>query len=506
MTYKTIKYIGLGMLFNVLCITSVFAKELRLGSPFQEHMVLQQHMPITIWGEATINSLITITVDHKTINVKSDNNGNWKAVFPAHDAGGPYGFLVRSGSKKIEFNDVMFGEVWICSGQSNMFMGYGKTPEIKALDSLSKNIRTFTVKNTVAFTEQNYLNGKWELENPKSAVAFSFAYFLQKSINVPVGIILTSWGSSSIEGWMPRDMVTKLPHFKSIINDFDSDTKKKERIDSILSKQGKRLRKDDIFIRTQPNIIYNAMMKPLIPYTCRGMIWYQGEANAKNVEDMLQYGVTLPLWVNRLRTGWENNNLSFLGVMLPGFGWNLNKMNNATSLIESPEVNSWAWIRESQCKVLDLPNTGIVTTIDLGEQNNIHPKDKLPIGKRLALLAEKKIFNKDIIAEGPSVKSVSVKKNLIVVKLNQAQGLTTNDGNDPKAFWLSDGSGKWYPAEAKIKGKTIHLSSTELKKPLFVRYAFAAMPKVNLVNGAGLPTCPFRTDNFPPINTKNSNN
>lgn len=502
---KTAIKITLIFIFLTLLLPiATSAKDLRLGSPFQEHMVLQQHKPITIWGEASINSLISITIDNETIQVKSDNNGNWKVDFPAHNAGGPYRFLVSSGIEIIEFNDVMFGEVWICSGQSNMFMGYGQIPEIKTLDSLSKNIRTFTVENTASFTEQKYLNGKWELKNPKSAVAFSFAYFLQKSINVPVGIILTSWGSSSIEGWMPRDMVEKLPHFKSIMNDFDLDTKKKKRIDSILSLSEKRSRKDDIFLRTQPNIIYNAMMKPLIPYACRGIVWYQGESNAKTVESMLQYGTTLPLLIKRLRKEWGNKNLSFLGVMLPGYGWKLNKMENTDSLIENPNVNSWAFIRESQCKILALPHTGIVTTIDLGDQKNIHPKDKLPIGKRLALLAENKIFNENLIAEGPAVKSVSIIKNTIVITFNYAKGLKTNDGSTPKAFWLSNDSKKWYPAEAIIQGETIHLSAIELKKPLFVRYAFSAMPKVNLVNGAELPTRPFRTDNFPPIITKNN--
>ncbi|WP_372753261.1 sialate O-acetylesterase [Labilibaculum sp.] len=482
----------------IILFTNTYAGKLHLASLFQEHMVLQRDMPLSIWGEAKPNASVFIQLASDSTRVTSNAEGMWKATLPAQKAGGPFTFSVRSASESHVFNDVMIGEVWICSGQSNMFMGYQQIPELKALDSLAQNIRSFRVKNTVAFSEQKYLDGSWQLKNPPSAVAFSFAYHLHKAIDVPVGIILTCWGSSSIEGWMPRDLTEKLPHFKSIMKEFDADTEKKAHIDSILSISGTRKRKDDIFLRTQPNILYNAMMKPLAPYACRGIVWYQGEANSRTMESMLQYGTSLPLWIKRLRKEWHNEKLNFIGVTLPAFGNKLHKKAKSDRILENPNAPSWAWIRESQLKALELSNTSMITTIDLGEKNNIHPKDKLPVGQRLALLAEKNTLGISIDAEGPTLKKISIKKNRIIVHFNNAQGLKTKDGEAPKAFFLADESQNWVQAEAKIKGKTVILQCAEISSPLYVRYAFAAMPKVNLVNRVDLPTRPFRSDTFSP--------
>ncbi|MFB9052754.1 sialate O-acetylesterase [Formosa undariae] len=506
MKSKIIKYLSFTMVLSVMCFSKTFATTLRLGSPFQEHMVLQCDMPIAVWGEAVPNTLVVISLGEDKASVTSDSEGLWRVYLPTRKPGGPYAFSVNSGVENIIFKDVLIGEVWICTGQSNMAMGYNGIPEIKQLDTLISKIRTFKVDKTVSFTEQDYLKGNWVLQQPNSAVAFSFAYFLQKSKNVPIGIILTAWGSSSIEGWMPRDMTETLPHFKNIMNDFDNDIEKKSRIDSIIVTPGKRIVKDDIFIRTQPNIIYNAILKPILPYSCRGIVWYQGEANAKNVDAMLQYGITLPLWIERIRSEWEQDSPYLLGVMLPGYGGTLYKKVQDTTIFERPDANSWAWIRESQLKALELPNVSIVNTIDLGDVKNIHPKDKLPIGKRLALYASSDGKNSNSSVDGPILKKVSVKSNIITVFFNNGKGLKTRDGKTPKAFWLTDRSGEWYPAKAIIKGETVELSSEKLSKPLYVRYAFSAKPYVNLVNTADLPARPFRTDNFLPIVNADNNN
>ena len=464
--------------------------ELKLGSPFQEHMVLQRDMSINVWGTAEAGEKITITLENDEVETTTDANGRWKAVLPERKAGGPYAFTVKSGDENITFTDVMVGEVWICSGQSNMFMGYGGIPEIKALEKTAENIRSFTVDNVVAFEEQDHVGGSWQIAPPPSAVAFAFAYSLQKDIDVPVGIIKTAWGSSSLEGWMPRDMTEQLPHFKEIMDEFDADADKHAKIDSILALEGKRPRNADIYIRRQPNIIYNAMMKGLAPYSCRGIVWYQGEANGGTMEKMLQYGKSLPLWVQRMRREWGRGDLEFLAVMLPGWGYNLK--NDAD--VEDPTVLSWAWLRESQCKVLELPHTDIVTTIDLGLRKNIHPKDKLPVGQRLALLAEKKTLGIEVQAQGPIFAKAKAKKGKIIVSFDEAEGLKTTNGETPSAFWLSTDAKQWYKADAEIVNNKVVLKTQELNHPKYVRYAFAAMPQVNLVNEVGLPARPFRTD------------
>lgn len=482
---------------GLLLISHAFAGDLRLASPFTEHMVLQRDMPIRVWGEAAPGAMITVTLDKSTISTECNSEGQWSVTLPSHKAGGPFVFSVRSGNETVSFSDVMVGEVWVCSGQSNMFMSYKGIPDIEALKPKAQNIRTFKFKNTVAFEEQDYIDGEWVEEVPNSAVAFSFAYFLEQEADVPVGIILTCWGSSSIEGWMPRDMTEKLPHFKKIMEDFDADAVKKAKIDSILLVE-ERTTPGDIFLRRQPNIIYNAMMKPFVSYACRGIVWYQGEANANKIDGMLQYGKSLPLWIQRMREEWNQPDFYFLGVMLPGYGKQLKPLELTDSLMESPEALSWAWMRESQCKALELPNTAIATTIDLGLKTNIHPHDKLPVGQRLALLAAKTTLGKKGLADGPVFKNAKQKRNTIVLSYENAKGLKTTDGEAPKAFWLADDSGKWFRADAKIKGEKVILSATELEQPKYVRYAFSAMPKVNLVNEANLPARPFRTDSFPP--------
>lgn len=490
MTIRYKQTLSLLILFLAATFCPSFAADLKLGSLFQEHMVLQRDVPIKVWGVAKPNAHISVKLNNVQVEVSADAQGEWMATLDEHPAGGPYRFVVESGSELIAFSDVMVGEVWICSGQSNMFMAYGGIPEIKALEKDAKNIRSFTVENVVAFEEQNTVGGAWDLVPPPSAVAFAFAYHLQKDVDVTVGIIKTAWGSSSLEGWMPRDMTEQLPHFKARMEAFDADTATHRRIRDILAIEGKRPRKDDIFLRTQVNVLYNAMMKGLAPYACRGLVWYQGEANGGTLENMLQYGVSLPLWVQRLRQEWQRDDLEFLAVMLPGYGC---KIKNDAD-VEHPAVQSWAWMRESQCKVLELPHTDVVCTIDLGMQKNIHPKDKLPIGKRLSLLAQKHTLGKDIQAQGPVFAKAKVKKKSIRVTFDEAEGLSTTDGKAPTAFWLSQDAKAWYPADAKICKRKVLLSSTELARPLYVRYAFAAMPKVNLVNAAGLPARPFRTD------------
>jgi sialate O-acetylesterase len=372
-----------------------------------------------------------------------------------------------------------------------MQMGYGGVPEVKKMAAEAINIRTFKVTQDVSFEEADFCKGSWQEVAPGSAVAAGFACYLQKAIDVPVGIILTCWGSSSIEGWMPLDMTEKLPHFKKQMEDFKAND-----IDqvNVIKAKKKMTGKDNIFLRTRPNILYNKMMHPLIPFACRGIVWYQGEANTKSMESMMQYGKTLPMWVNRYRQEWGNEKLHFIPVMLPGFGRNFTK----GSTLDAADAQTWAWMRDSQLKILNLKNTAVANTIDLGDAKNIHPKDKAPIGERLALLARRDVLGEALLAEGPSFKAMKISGISVKLTLENAKGLKTLDGAAPKAFWICGKDKKWFQAAAKIEGESISLSHTSVKKPTQARYAFAAMPKVNLVNEAGLPARPFRTDVFQP--------
>jgi len=368
------------------------------------------------------------------------------------------------------------------------------------VDFKNRPIRSMEVEQTGSFTPEKTCNATWSTEPSSSAVAFAFSYNLQKDLDVPVGVITTCWGSSSIEGWMPRDMTTQLPHFKKIMLQFDAQDR--DKVEKIIDQKASSTnwnKKDNIYIRTRPNILYNAMLAPLAPYATRGMAWYQGEQNSKKAEDMHRYAESLKLWTKRLRKEWKNDNFHMLVVMLPKFGRGMDK--KSTDPANTPTGPNWSWMRESQLSILDLPHTSVVNTIDLGKLKGIHPNDKAPIGKRLALLAARDVNGQKIEAQGPTFFKATVQGKSITATFTHAACLTTTDKKPPTGFWLSEASSgsetTWHPATAKITGDhTITLQSPNVAKPKFIRYAFAAGPDVNLTNAAQLPATPFRTDSF----------
>ena len=408
--------------------------------------------------------------------------------------------MTISGNNKVVFSDVLVGEVWICSGQSNMQFGwgdksnpyhsFGAVRELKALipEAKRKDIRSYSVPTYVSMTPEKNCKGKWSTGPSGSAVAFGFSYYLNQKLNVPVAVITTCWGSSKIEGWMPLDMTEKLPHYKKMMASFA--VKDKAKVIALIEKgknSGKDAagwtKKDNVYARQQPNILYNAMMNPLVPFACRGLVWYQGEANSKKPKE---YAQSLPLWVKRLRKAWGRDDFHFLAVMLPGYGRDNGR----------PDSKSWAMFREVQQKVLQLPATGVVNTIDLGNARNIHPSDKGPICERLALMARRDVHGEKIMGQGPKYKSFTVSNGQMVIEFSHADGLKTKDGTAPTGFWLADKEGSWHQAKASIKGSTIILKADSVKKPVACRYAFCGKPEVNLVNSENLPTYPFRTDSW----------
>lgn len=497
------------LLFN---IAIAYSQELKPSNLFCDNMVLQHGMSVPVWGTAKPNEKITVKFADQSTTTKSGKEGKWMVELAPLQASKTPREMIITGNTEIVLSNVVVGEVWICSGQSNMQFSAANVPELEALLPTAKNIRSFEVKRTVSFEEEDNVDGQWAAIPPKSAVAFGFAYFHEKAEEIPVGIIHASWGSSSLEAWMPRDMTKEFPYFKDIMDAFDADVATHDRINASITSAEGWSNKEDIFMRRQPNILYNAMIKPLVPYACSGLIWYQGERNTRyfsgvpevtednwyhRVIGMYEYGDVLKSWVKRYRKEWGNNKMHFSVVMLPGYGKGTSSNLDIDS--KSPTALSWAWMRESQLKVLDLPHTSVANTIDLGDETNIHPKDKLPIGQRLALLAKKYALHKDIVAEGPVLKKVKIQDNTLIVHFDNAKGLKTNDGNAPTGFWIADKSLQWKVAEADLEGETVILSSDEIKQPRYVRYAFAGKPDVNLVNDANLPAYPFRTDREIPI-------
>ena len=484
------------------------ASEFALASPFTDHMVLQREMPVPVWGTAKAGSTVTVSFGSQEKTATAGENGKWQLTLDvlSGSAEGADFTATTDQSDEITLSDVVVGEVWICSGQSNMQMGRSAVAEFNDLPET--NLRAFAVKRTVAFEEQDHLEGEWIVAGPDSAVAFGFAHSLAQQTEFPVGIILAAWGSSSIEAWMPRDMTEQFPHFKTIMDEWDNNTEAHEMIKAALAKE-KWSREEDVFMRRQSSIVYNAMIKPLAPYACRGLVWYQGERNTRYISGMpeepwyhrvagiREYDEVLKGWMQRYRQEWQRDDFHFLAVMLPGYGSLLST--GPTMDPDHPTTHSWAWMRESQLAVLELPHTAVANTIDLGDEKNIHPKDKAPIGQRLALLAARDTLGLEVEASGPVVREVTAEGDRLVVQWDHAGGLKTTDGEPPREFWIADErAGHWKPATATIAGTTVELHSPEVKKPAFVRYAFTGKPAVNLVNEAGLPAFPFRSDTREP--------
>ena len=489
--------------------TMAFGQHLKPANIFTDHMVLQREKPVPVWGVSSPKEKITVSFAGQKKRTRANAEGKWMVYLDPLAASSTGRDLLISGKEDLVLKDVLVGEVWICSGQSNMFMSANAVPEIKKLSPLAKNVRSFYVKNLVALEEQDNVQGQWESKTPASAVACAFAYSLENLAEVPVGIIQTAWGSSSIEAWMPRSLRAELPLFDTIMSEFDADTERIERIKDLMSRPDDWTTKENIFLRRQPNILYNAMMHPLIPFANRGLLWYQGERNTRYMQGMPElndknwfhrvcgikdYDEALQQWILKYREQWQDDDMYFMVVMLPGYG----KGVEAKPAIdpESPTEPSWAWMRESQMAALQLPNVSVINTIDLGELKNIHPKDKLPIGQRAALLAAKHTLAQNVEAMGPVFKNAELKGHKMYVYFDHSEGLKTTDGQAPSGFWISDDSQRWVKAEAQIEGECVVLSSPEIKAPKYIRYAFAGKPTVNLINASNLPAYPFRTDNW----------
>jgi sialate O-acetylesterase len=453
-----------GLLLLIAAQSSLMA-DVVPSSLFGDHMVLQRDMALPVWGSAEPGEKVTVRFAGQEASAQADASGKWKVALPAQGASSEGRELLIEGKNKVVIKDVLVGEVWLCSGQSNMQFGWGKesqpmynwggVPELAALvpDARTRPIRSFNVPTDVSLTPRDTCKGTWSTNVSGSAVAFGFSYYLQKKLDVPVAVIVACWGSSSIEGWMPRDMTEQLPHFKAIMESFDGSTQIQNRVSAAIARG---IQHGNVFVRQQPNILYNAMMQPVIPYACRGLVWYQGEANADKYTD---YAKSFPLWLARLRKEQGRDDFHLLAVMLPGFG-------NA----------SWPFFREAQMGILKMPHTSVANTIDLGDEKNIHPADKAPICERLALLARQDVYGEKMEAQGPIFKSASVKGNQMVIAFDHADGLKTVDGAAPTGFQLAGSDNAWVPAKAVIKGQTVEVEAEGLATPLFVRYAFAGKP------------------------------
>ena len=498
----------------LLVIAGAAVADIKLPAIIGDNMVLQQGGKVPIWGWADPGEEVTAGVswNNTKLAVKADKDGKWTIKINPPKAGGPYE-MTLTGKNTINIKNILVGEVWVCSGQSNMQMSVqsSNNAEQEIAEAGYPNIRLFSVKLTVAEKPQSDCVGNWSECSPKtvpnfSAAAYFFGRELHKQLNVPVGLIHTSWGGTPAESWTRREVLEADADFVPIVKRYDDAVAKypqameeykqkllewKEAAEKAMTAGEKPPRRPgEPFGPGNPNApagLYNAMIAPLIPYGIQGAIWYQGESNAGRA---YQYRTLFPAMIKNWRDDWGQGQFSFLFVQLANF------MQTKTE----PAESAWAELREAQTMTLALPNTGMAVIIDIGDAVNIHPTNKQDVGKRLALWPLAGIYGKKLVYSGPLYKSMKVDGNSIVLSFDHAGGgLVAKGDGQLKGFSIAGADRKFVWADAKIDGNTVVVSSDKVSEPVAVRYAWADNPVCNFYNKEDLPASPFRTDEWPGV-------
>ena len=503
-------------LVAVLAMARPVQADVKLPSIFGSHMVLQQKQADKVWGWAAPGEKVTVTIADQTKTATADDKGAWSVKLDPLNAGGPLTLTIK-GNNTITFDDVLVGEVWICSGQSNMQWSVSSStdPDLESLAANFPQIRLISVPLRGTGDPQDDFNGSWTACTPEtvkgfSAVGYFFGRQLHQTLNVPVGLINNAWGGSACEAWIRRDLLEKDPQFAPLIDrwkgieaDFEREAANYPKALAEWKEAAAKAKADGkdappapklpnsgaLNGNARPGNIYNGMVKPLIGFNVKGDIWYQGESNASRA---YQYRELFPLMIKSWREEWGIGDFSFYWVQLADF------------LAEkaNPEPSAWAELREAQTMTLKrLPNTGEAVIIDIGEGKDIHPKNKQDVAKRLARWALAKDYGINIPAQSPTYSSARVKDGKITLKIEHTGGgFRMFDVAEPIGFSIAGDDKKFVWATAKVTGPdTIEVSADSVKNPVAVRYAWADNPKCNVYGNTGLPLTPFRTDDWPGV-------
>lgn len=478
---------------------SIASADVKLPAVISDHMVLQRDADAHVWGWANANEAVTVTLGKQTMNAMPNADGRWQVSFPKLAAGGPHTLIIK-GSNTITINDVLVGEVWLGSGQSNMAMTVNRCLDFEAESAKCDlpMIRMFTEKSGGSSAPNKVGSGAWVVCSPKTVGGFSGTLFfmgreLHAKLNVPVGLINSSVGGTPIELWVDP----AVQHSSTILRPLLEQRAKSDAafdVNAAKAKHAKDLeawkqaaakakadgkpapqRPADPVARFERNRqlggLFLGKIEPLIPYTVRGFTWYQGEANSGKTSAPY-YGEQLQLLVKDWRKRWGMGDLPFAWVQLPNYD----------------NGNDWPTMREQMRQSLKLPNTGMAITIDIGEAKDIHPRNKQDVGRRLAAWALATVYGQKVVASGPLPTGHEVAGNTIVVKLQYAEGLKST--GEPKNFELYS-EGKWHKAKAKIADQSVIVTAEGVSKPSGVRYAWSNNPSVNVTNAAGYPLSPF---------------
>jgi sialate O-acetylesterase len=477
--------------------------EIKLPAIISDHMLLQQQTPIRIWGKAAPGEAITLEMAGKQAAAAADAAGRWEAFLAPLDAGGPYELRVK-GANQITVHDILIGEVWVGSGQSNMELAM---PRVNNADQeiASANypqIRLFTVRKKISETPLDDVQGSWDLCTPAtvknfSAVGYFFSRYIHQQRHVAVGFIHTSWGGTPAEAWTTKQTLDTNPWLKNVneewakvMADWPAANEKYQaqlaeyKVAAAAAKaEGKPApaaprAPNGAGTPNLPSGLWNGMVAPITPYAIRGVLWYQGEQNA-NAAHAYPYRYLFRAMIEDWRREWAQGDFPFLFVQLANFQSN----------------GSWPVLRESQTDALSLRNTGMAVIDDIGESKDIHPKNKQDVGLRLALAAQAIAYGEKIEYSGPIFRQLTREGDSLRVWFDHTgSGMMSRGGDVLKGFEIAGADGKFLPATAKIEGPSVILSAEGLKDPARVRYAWADDPIATLANREGLQASPFRAD------------
>ncbi len=494
----------------LLAFSSAALADVKLPAIFSDHLVLQREASVPIWGWAEPGEEVSVTVGVQTQSSKAGADGKWSVAFNAL-AGGEGLTLTVKGHNTLVVKDVLIGEVWLGSGQSNMALTVSRALEFAKEQEAAKlpQIRMFTVRSGASDTAQADCQGTWVVCSPETVGGFAAAlYFcgreIHQTIGVPVGLINSSVGGTPIESWISPEAQKASPELKPYFESLSKVEKlfNPEKAKAAYEKElatwkeaaqqartdGKApppTPRDPMAVREKKGNVgglFNGKIAPLIPYAIRGVLWYQGEANSAPAKAQF-YQYQLPLLIKDWRARWGAE-LPFAWAQLPNF--------------DGGSVRDWPTIREAMLKTLAVPKTGMGINIDIGEAGNIHPQNKQEAGRRLAQWALGTVYGKAVATSGPLPAGHEMRGNEVVLKFTHTDGgLKAKDG-ELRGFVIAGEDQQWKPAQARIDGERVIVSAPEVPQPRAVRYAWENNPSCNLYNGAGLPASPFRTDDWPP--------
>jgi sialate O-acetylesterase len=484
--------------------------DITLAPLFRDGAVLQRDQSLVVWGRAAAAERVEVKFRGQAVSAITGADGRWRVTLQPEKASTVPSELVATGANTVVVRDVLVGDVWLCSGQSNMAMLVRNSNDAEREMAAANfpQIRQYKVPTLASAKRAEDVAATWVACSPAtagnfSAAAYYFARDLHKRLGVPIGIINSSWGGTQIEGWISEDTLREVPFAKEIFSrwetrlagypsavaayekaksKWETDRKSAEATGKAF-KRGKAKAPEGPGSRWMPGGIYNAMIAPLVPYSVRGVLWYQGEANATRHNE---YAALFTAMIKQWRADFCQP-LPFYFVQLANFE------NNAGN-----KGDVWAFQREAQAKALVLPNTAMVVTIDVGDTKDIHPKNKQEVGRRLALHARRQLLGERVEADGPVF--TGAKAEGAAMRVTFARGgalkLEAPKGDGRIAFEVAGADKVFVPAEATIDGRTLLVSAESVAAPVAVRYAWRNSPDARLFNAAGLPAAPFRSDKW----------